>query len=105
MTIVRSQIEQRLADVHPNILRKDINRILEIILSEITDALCHNKAVEIRSFGRFSVKTRKSRTCRNPRTGSKIEVASKQAIRWKCSKSLLNRLNKNFIENKISATN
>ena len=105
MTIVRSQIELRLADVHPNILRKDINRVVKIILSEITEALRRSEAVEIRSFGRFSAKTQKSRICRNPRTGSKIEVPLKQAIRWKCSKSLLNQLNKNFTENKISATN
>ena len=105
MAIVRSQIEQQLADLHPNILRKDINRIVEIILSEITGALCRNEAVEIRNFGRFSAKTQKSRICRNPKTGSKIEVPSKQTIRWKCSKSLLNRLNNNFSENKISAIN
>ena len=105
MTIVRSQIEQRLADVHPNILRKDINRIVKIIFSEITESLCRNEAVEIRSFGRFSAKTQKPRICRNPKTGSKVEVPSKQTIRWKCSKSLLNQLNQNFTENKISVTN
>ena len=98
MTIVRSQIELRLADVHPNILRKDINRVVKIILSEITEALRRSEAVEIRSFGRFSAKTLKSRICRNPRTGSKIEVPSKRVVRWKCSKSILKLLNKNFTD-------
>ncbi len=74
MATVRGQISKKLADLLPNILRKDINRVLEIILSEIAEALCRNEAVEIRSFGRFSVKTQKSRISRNPRTGSKIEV-------------------------------
>ena len=106
MIVVRSQIEKRLADMHPNILRKDINRILEIILSEITNALCSNTHnVELRNFGKFSTKIQKARIGRNPKTGEKIEIPSKRIIRWKCSKVLLNRLNKNFTENKISATN
>jgi len=37
MTIVRSQIEQRLANLHPNILRKDINRCCSIILESIIE--------------------------------------------------------------------
>ena len=99
MVIVRSQIEKKLADIHPNILRKDINQILEIILSEMAEALCRDEAVEIRSFGRLAAKTQKSRISRNPRTGSKVEVPSKRTIKWKCSKLLLNRLNKYYIRN------
>ena len=99
MVIVRSQIEKKLADIHPNILRKDINQILEIILSEMAEALCRDEAVEIRSFGRLAAKMQKSRISRNPRTGSKVEVPSKRTIKWKCSKLLLNRLNKYYIRN------
>ena len=106
MAIVRSQIEKILADRWPNVLRKDINSVVDTILSEITNALCSNTHnVELRNFGKFSTKIQKARIGRNPRTGSKIEDPSKQTIKWKCSKSLLNRLNKNFIENKISANN
>ena len=102
--MVLSEIEKRLADKHPNILKTDICRILKIILSEITDALSRSQAVELRGFGRFSVVTKKPRTGRNPRDGSKVEVPSKKAIRWKCSKTLFNLLNKNFTEKKISDT-
>ena len=100
--MVLSEIEKRLADKNPNILKTDIRKILKIILSEITIALCNSQAVELRGFGRFSVTNRKFRIGRNPRDGSKIEVPSKKAIRWKCSKTLFNLLNKNFTEKKIS---
>ena len=103
--MVLSEIEKRLADKHPSILRDDINKILQIILSEITDALCRSQPVELRGFGRFSVTIRKSRQGRNPQNGSKVEVPSKKAIKWKCSKSLFAQLNKNFTEVKISVTN
>ena len=76
-----------------------------LILSEITDALCRSQPVELRGFGRFSVTIRKSRQGRNPQNGPKVEVPSKKAIKWKCSKSLFAQLNKNFTEDKISVTN
>ena len=101
--MVLSEIEKRLADKRPNILKTDIRKILQIILTEIMAALCRSQAVELRGFGRFSVTLRKSRLSRNPRDGSKVKVPSKKAIKWKCSKTLFASLNKNFTENKISA--
>ena len=102
--MVLSEIEKSLADKHPNIIKADIRRILQTILSEISDALQRSQAVELRGFGRFSVITKKPRIGRNPRDGSKIDVPSKKAIRWKCSKTLFNLLNKNFTEKKIPDT-
>ena len=91
----RSQIEQKLADVHPNILRKDINRIVEIILSGITEALCGNAytACELRNFGRFSTKIQRARIFRNPATGAPVNCIQKRVLKWKASKVLLKRLN------------
>ena len=101
MATVLSQIEKRLRDKHANILGPDIRRVIKIILSEISEALYREEAVEIRGFGRFSTKISKSRTGRNPRTGVKLNVPSKRVLKWKTSKVLLKRLNKNFTENKI----
>ena len=100
--MVLSEIEKRLADKHPNVLKTDIRKISQIILSEISNALCNSLPVELRGFGRFSVIIKKPRIGRNPRDGSKIDVPSKKAIKWKCSKNLFNLLNKNFTEKKIS---
>ena len=99
---VRSQIEKRLADQWPSLLRKDINKIIDIILSEISNALHKDDAVEIRGFGRFSVKNQKPRVGRNPKSGTKINIPAKKALKWKCSKILLKRLNKNFNKEEIS---
>ena len=95
MALVRSQILKRLADLHPNILRKDINRCVSIIFSEIIAALSGNKfsAVELRRFGRFSTKIQKARIARNPATGVQISIPQKRVLKWKCSKKLLKRLN------------
>ena len=102
--MVRSELLQKLCDLNPNILRKDIEKILEIILFEIVEALCRGENIEIRGFGTYKISKRKARTGRNPKNGKLVEIHEKKTIKWKISKSFFNRLNKNFTDNKISDT-
>ncbi|MDC0059611.1 HU family DNA-binding protein [Pelagibacteraceae bacterium] len=105
MAIVRSQIESQLSKIHTNILRKDINRCCSIIFSEIINALCNDRPVEIRNMGRWVSKPLKSKVGRNPKTGAKVNLPEgRRAVRFKASKILLKKLNENFTESKISDT-
>jgi len=102
--MVKSELVQSLCNMHPNILRKDIEKIVEIVIFEIIEALRRNEAVEIRGWGRMKTVIRKARIGRNPKNSKTIQIPEKKVIKWKMSKILFNRLNKNFTENKISAT-
>jgi integration host factor subunit beta len=102
--MVRSELESKLAEQNPNILRKDIEKIVDIILIEISEALAKGENIEIRGFGSYKVKTRKARTGRNPKSSQTIKIPEKKAIKWKMSKTLFKKLNNNFTENKISGT-
>ena len=97
MSLVRSQIIKQLTDLHPNLKKNDITRIVSIIFSGIVTALSGNEfsAVELRGLGRFSTKTQKAREARNPVTGVQISIPQKRVLKWKCSKKLLKRLNEN----------
>ena len=97
--MVKSELVHKLCDMHTNILRKDMEKIVEIITSEIVDALCRNEAVEIRGFGRFKTINRKARIGRNPKNSETVEIPAKKAIRWKMSKNLYSRLNENKAPN------
>ena len=102
--MVKSELVQRLCNMHPNILRKDIEKLLDIIIFEMIEALRRNEAVEIRGWGRMKTVIRKARIGRNPKNSKVVQIPAKKAIKWKMSKILFKRLNKNFTENKISAT-
>ena len=102
--MVKSELVQKLCNMHPNILRKDIEKIVEIIIFEMIEALCRNEAVEIRGWGRMRTTIKKARLGRNPKSSETIRIPERKAIKWKMSKVLYKRLNKNFTENKISAT-
>ena len=100
--MVKSELLQKLCNIYPNILRRDIEKILEITFQEFTNALCRNENIEIRGFGMFKTAIRKARAGRNPKNAEIVHIPEKKAIKWKMSKIFFNRLNKNFTENKIS---
>ena len=102
--MVRSGLLQKLCNMHPNIFRRDMEKILEIIFSEITEALRKGENIEIRGFGIFKTTTRKARIGRNPKNSESVQIPEKKTIKWKMSKTFFKRLNKNFTENKISDT-
>ena len=102
--MVKSELLQKMCNLYPNILRRDIEKIIEIIFSEISEALRRGENIEIRGFGTYKIIKKKARTGRNPKNLELVQIPEKNAIRWKMSKIFFNRLNKNFTENKISDT-
>ena len=93
--MVRSELLQKLCNLNPNILKRDIEKILNIIFIEILEALCRGENIEIRGFGTYKTTIRKARTGRNPKNGNLVQIPEKTAIKWKMSKTFFNRINKN----------
>ena len=93
---------QKLCNMHPGIVRADIEKIVDTIILEIINALSRSEAVEIRGWGRVKTTLRRAKTGRNPKNGQVIKIPEKKIIKWKMSKILYNRVNKKFTENKIA---
>ena len=102
--MVRSELLKKLCDLYPNILRRDMEKILEVIFSEISKALRGGRNIEIRGFGTYKIAKRKARIGRNPKNSKLVQIPEKKAIKWKMSKILFKRLNNNFTDSKISDT-
>ena len=96
--MVRSNFVKKICDKFPYLIKRDVQNIIDIVFFEITKALTLDQIVEIRGVFRFSTKMKRSYIGRNPKTGNKIKVPSKRAIKFKASSILLKRLNKNFTE-------
>jgi integration host factor subunit beta len=91
--MIRSELIQKIADDNPHLYQRDVEKIVNTIFDEITDALAAGNRVELRGFGAFSVKRRESRTGRNPRTGEAVAVEEKSVPFFKTGKLLRDRLN------------
>ena len=93
MAIVKSELLKELKKSYPNVLTRDLDKIIEIILKEIKDTLSRDEGVEIRNFGTFRTSIQKPSIRRNPKTGQKVSVPKKKIIKWKMSKYLFKKLN------------
>ena len=65
--MVRSELLQEFCNQHPQLLRRDAEKIFGIIFSEILEALSRGDNVEIRGFGTYKTIKRKARIGRNPK--------------------------------------
>ena len=93
--MIRSELVQKIADENPHLYQKDVERIVGTIFDEIINAMAAGDRVELRGFGAFSVKKRKARLGRNPRTGEAVDVVEKHVAFFKTGKLLRDRLNRN----------
>ena len=93
MSMTKSQLIQRLAELNPHLYQRDVERIVSAVFEEITSTLERGDRVELRGFGAFSVKHRDARTGRNPRTGAAVEVDRKAVPFFKTGKQLRDLIN------------
>ena len=61
---------------------------VDTIFSAMKQALKRDNRIELRGFGVFSVKPRKTGIGRNPRTGSEVSIPPGKAVRFKPGKDL-----------------
>ena len=93
MAIVKSKLLKQLQKSYPNFLKKDLEKFIDIILSEIKQALKNGDRVELRGFGMFSTNIQRARISRNPKTGEKVQTPKKKTIHFKKAKEMFNKLN------------
>ena len=94
--MIKSELVQRIANRNPHLYLRDVEKIVNAILDEITSALSRGDRVELRGFGAFSVKHRDARVGRNPRTGALVPVNEKTVPFFKTGKEMRERLNQGF---------
>ncbi|MBI4521299.1 MAG: integration host factor subunit beta [Gemmatimonadetes bacterium] len=81
-------VEQVAGDIGPGITKKDCALVVDGFLNAVKQALAQRHNIEIRGFGTFKIRQRKSRMARNPRTGDPVRVPSRSVPVFKPSKEL-----------------
>src|SRR5207247_8361662 len=84
--------------------KKQAETIVNIVFDSIVDSLRAGQKIELRGFGSFRLRSRKSRTGRNPKTGEKVEVPSKKLPYFKPGKELKELINKVLSEDGVGTT-
>ncbi len=61
----------------------DVKLVVQKTFDCIIEALVRGEKIELRNFGVFKIKQRKSRTGRNPRTGQVVPVPPRKVVVFK----------------------
>ncbi|MDA9624099.1 integration host factor subunit beta [Pelagibacteraceae bacterium] len=92
--MVKSEIISELKVIYPNLKTSQISYIFDIIFQTISKSLILNQPVELRNFGRWSIRVLKAKkNARNPKTQELIFVPERKKIIFKMSKHLKNEIN------------
>jgi integration host factor subunit beta len=92
--MTKSDLIVHIARSNENLTMKEAEILVETIFDSMIDALDKGDRVEIRGFGSFSVKQRKPRTGRNPKTGEPVQISAKRVANFKVGKQLQERINR-----------
>ena len=93
--MTRSQLVKKVRERNPQLSLEQIDRALPLIVNDIVRAVDAGESVELRGFGSFFPRERKSRMSRNPKTGESLAVPAKRIMFFKAGKDLRDRLNGN----------
>ena len=71
-----------------NITRTKAEQAVETVFEAMKNSLGRGRRIELRRFGVFNVKPRKTGIGRNPRTGQQVNIPPGKAVRFKPGKEL-----------------
>ena len=93
MALVKSKILKQLSSNYPNFLNKNLSKLVDIVISNMENALIRNERVELRDIFTLETKIQKAGISRNPKTNEKVKVPEKKTVYFKMSKKWFKDLN------------
>ena len=90
--MTKSDLIARLAERFPQLVAKDADFAVKMILDAMSEALAKGDRIEIRGFGSFALNYRPPRVGRNPKSGDKVSVPEKWVPHFNAGKELRERV-------------
>ena len=85
--MIKQDIIQRIVD-RTGLPKTKAEAAVDIIFETMKQSMIAGDRIELRGFGVFTVKPRKTGIGRNPRTGAEVNIAPGKAVRFKPGKEL-----------------
>jgi len=92
--MTKSKLINLLAARFSQLVHKDAEISVKVILEAMSNSLKNNNRIEIRGFGSFCLNYRPSRIGRNPKSGEKVNIPEKNVPHFKAGKELRKRVDK-----------
>lgn len=96
MTVTKAELVESISrKVAPRITKRDVSRIVQMLLDEICHALVEGNRIELRGFGVLNTKLRRPKLARNPHTRQPVNIPPRRVPVFKASRLLKARLKSN----------
>lgn len=92
--MTKNELIKKIAEQYTSYSQKDIALVVQTILNSLTAAMKKNERIEIRGFGMFSIRERKPRIGRNPKSGAQVALGDRKVPFFKTGKDLRLKVDK-----------
>jgi integration host factor subunit alpha len=92
-TTTRADLLEAVYGTCPGLSRAQARDVVEQALDEICHALVRGETVKLRSFGAFSVRAKRARVGRNPKTGEEYPITARRVLTFRPSPRLISAVN------------
>lgn len=91
--MTKSDLVEKLSEKVASLTKKECEEIVDTVFENMKKALHKGEKIEIRGFGSFTVRTRRAKEGRNPKTGDKVAIPEKRIPFFKVGKELRELVN------------
>ena len=94
MTVTKADLANTLFE-QLGLNKREAKEFVELFFEKIRESLENGESVKLSGFGGFSVRDKKSRPGRNPKTGEDVSVTPRRVVTYKASQKVKDRIAKN----------
>jgi integration host factor subunit beta len=91
--MTKSDLVQKLSEQVTTLTKKECEVIVDTVFGNMKESLQRGEKIEIRGFGSFTVRVRRAKEGRNPKTGEKVSIPEKRIPFFKVGKELREMVN------------
>ena len=93
MKINKKELIEKISKSQDQLPHRDIELAVKTVINCMTQALSTGERIEIRGFGSFSLRYRRPRVGRNPKSGMSVTINERYVPHFKPGKNLKNKVN------------
>jgi integration host factor subunit alpha len=94
MTVTKADLANTLFE-QLGLNKREAKEFVELFFETIRESLENGESVKLSGFGSFSVRDKRSRPGRNPKTGEDVPVTPRRVVTYKASQKVKDRIAKN----------
>ena len=94
MTVTKADLANTLFE-QLGLNKREAKEFVKLFFEKIRESLESGESVKLSGFGGFSIRDKKSRPGRNPKTGEEVPMTPRRVVTYKASQKVKDRIAKN----------